>query len=109
MDSFIDRLKQSRESVKFAVAAANIGLVLVATGIHAAIIKITEVVKPNPIPDMPGVGRTASEYWQLFSETAPLTILITFIALLAWPAEQKTRAARNDRELAGHFTQGPFC
>jgi ABC-type multidrug transport system fused ATPase/permease subunit len=33
MDSFIDRLKQSGKSVKFAVAAANIGLVLVATGI----------------------------------------------------------------------------
>ena len=60
--------------MKFAVAAANIGLVLVATGIHAALITIVEVVKPNPIPDMPGVGRTASDYWQLFSETAPLTI-----------------------------------
>jgi hypothetical protein len=95
--------------VKFAVAAANIGLVLVATGIHAALITIAEVVKPNPIPDMPGVGRTASDYWQLFSETAPLTILITFIALLAWPAEQKTRAARNDRELAQSILRkGPF-
>jgi uncharacterized membrane protein len=95
--------------VKFAVAAANIGLVLVATGIHAALLKMAEVVKPNPIPDMPGVGRTASDYWQLFSETAPLTILITFIALLAWPAEQKTRAARNDRELAQSILRkGPF-
>ena len=57
----------------------------------------------------PGVGRTASDYWQLFSETAPLTILITFIALLAWPAEQKTRAARNDRELAQSILRkGPF-
>ena len=99
-DSFLDRLKQSGKSVKFAVAAANIGLVLVATGIHSALIKIAEAAKPNPIPDMQGIGRTASDYWQLFSETAPLTILITFIALLAWPAEQKTRAARNDRELA---------
>ena len=50
MDSFLDRLKQSGKSVKFAVAAANIGLVLIATGIHAAIIKMAEVFKPNPIP-----------------------------------------------------------
>jgi hypothetical protein len=55
MDSFLDRLKQSGKSVKFAVAAANIGLVLVATGIHAALLKMAEVVKPNPIPDMRGV------------------------------------------------------
>lgn len=109
MDSFLDRLKQSGESVKFAVAAANIGLVLVATGIHVALIKIAEAAKPDPIPDMQGVGRTASDYWQLFSQTAPLTILITFIALLAWPAEQTTRAARNDRELAQAISRkGPF-
>ena len=89
--------------MKFAIAAANIGLVLVATGIHAALLKMAEVVKPNPIPDMRGV-----DYWQLF-ETAPLTLLITLIALLAWPAEQKTRAARNDRELAQTILRkGPF-
>ena len=99
----------SGESVKFAVAAANNGLVLVATGIHAALIKIAETAKPDPIPDMQGVGRTASDYWQLFSQTASLTILITFIALLAWPAEQTTRFARNDRELAqAILRKGPF-
>jgi hypothetical protein len=62
MDSFLDRLKQSGKSVKFAVAAANIGLVLVATGIHAALIKIAEVVKPNPIPDIPGVARNGKRF-----------------------------------------------
>jgi hypothetical protein len=109
MDSFLDRLKQSGKSVKFAVAAANIGLVLVATGIHAALLKLAEVVKPNPIPDIPGVARTASDYCELFRETAPLTLLITFIALVAWPAELKTCAARNDRELAqAILRKGPF-
>ena len=96
--------------MKFAVAAANIGLVLVATGIHAALIKIAEAAKPNPIPDIQCIGRTASDYWQLFSETAPLTLLVTFIALLAWPAEQKARAARDDRELAqAILRKGSFC
>jgi hypothetical protein len=83
--------------------------VLVATGIHAALVKIAEVVKPDPIPDMQDVAKTTSDYLQLFTETAPLTILITLIALLAWPAEQKTRAARNDGELAqAILRKGPF-
>ena len=56
MDSFLDRLKQSGKSVRFAVAAANIGLVLVATGIHAAVIKAVEGADPNPIPTVQGLG-----------------------------------------------------
>ena len=109
IDSFFDRLKQSWESVNFAVAAENIGFVLVATGIHADLIKIADVVKSNPIPDMQDVGKTASGYWQLFSETAPLTILVTLIAFLGWPAEQKTRPPRSDREFAQSITRrGPF-
>jgi hypothetical protein len=74
-------------------------MVLVTAGIQAAVFRALESAESNPIPSLPDLIHPDAEYWQLFSETAPLTILTTLIAFLAWPAEQKTRPPRSDREL----------
>ena len=111
MDSFVDRLKESWESVNHAAIVASAGMALVAAGIQAAVIKALEGANPdpNPIPTVLELMDVAPGYWQLFSETAPLTTLITLIAAFFWPAEPKTRPPRNDREFAQAIIhKGPF-
>ncbi len=89
--------------------AASAGMVLVATGIQAAVIKAVEGADSSPIPTVLGLMDAAPSYWQLFKETAPLTILITLIAALFGPTEPKTRPPRSNGELLQVITRkGPF-
>jgi hypothetical protein len=82
--------------LNLAAVAASAGMVLVATGIQAAVIKAVEGADPSPIPTVLGLMDAAPSYWQLFKETAPLTILITLIAALFGPTEPKTRPPRSN-------------
>jgi hypothetical protein len=99
MDSFFDRLKHSWDAMNLAATAASVGMVLVATGLQAAVIQAFRGAAPNPIPDVQGLIDETPRYWELFRQPAPLTIAITLIAAMVWPAEQKTRPPRNEKEL----------
>jgi hypothetical protein len=99
MDSFLDRLKESWVSVNLAATAAGVGMVLVATGIQAVVLTALRGADPNPIPTVRELINSAPEYWQLFRQTAPLTLSITLISAVLWPAKPKTRPPRNEREL----------
>src|SRR4029077_10635780 len=84
-------------------------MVLVATGIQAAVIKAVEGADPSPIPTVLGLMDAASSYWQLCKETAQLSILITLIAAFFGPTEPKTRPPRSNGELLQVITRkGPF-
>lgn len=87
MQSFFDRFNESWEAMDVAALAASAGMVLLGTGMQAAVITTL-----RPIDAVPG-------YWPLFFQTAPLTSLITLMTAIFWPARRRTRHPRNDREL----------